>query len=416
MQNEQCRMHIYSALCILHCALLMAACGPSREPQPAGEPKLPQVTLPDLTRMSPAVQAQLREADAALRSKTTSSNPSPADVAIAYGELGNLLLAAEYLDAAEACYLNAAALAPENMRWPYYLGHVYRTRGEPAAAAKAFERALVLGPNYGATLVWLGQVYLDLGEPDRATEAFAQAVTREPRSVAALSGQGRALLAKRDFGHAAKTLEQALAIDSRATMIHYPLALAYRGLGEQDKAEAHLRLRGTVEVAPNDPLMQELGTLLNSAVAYEKRGLRALDGRDWAGAATQFRKAIELTPGNGDLHQRLGTALSLNGDLAGAMDEFREAIQRSPESPQAHFSLGVTLASSGRFAEAVGQFSAAVRYDPSYANARLQLAVVLMRVGRAQEARAQLLEGARRNPDRPEFARALEQMRAPGPR
>ena len=34
--------------------------------------------------------------------------------------MGKLLMATEYLDAAEVCFANARELAPGEMRWPYY--------------------------------------------------------------------------------------------------------------------------------------------------------------------------------------------------------------------------------------------------------------------------------------------------------
>ena len=45
--------------------------------------------------------------------------------------------------------------------------------------------------------------------------------------------------------------------------------MAYRAMGDLDKAEAHLRQRGTLAVKPDDPLMKEIETLLNSALAYD---------------------------------------------------------------------------------------------------------------------------------------------------
>ena len=53
-------------------------------------------------------------------------------------------MAAEYFEAAEPYYLHAQALEPSEMRWPYYLGHVYMARAEPAKAIASFERALAL--------------------------------------------------------------------------------------------------------------------------------------------------------------------------------------------------------------------------------------------------------------------------------
>jgi len=223
--------------------------------------------------------------------------------------------------------------------------------------------------------------------------------------------RGLAAYRLRDYARAVEFLEQALAIDPRASMAHYPLGLAYRGLGDMARADAHLRQRGDVEVGPTDPLMQALAELLDSSAAWEKRGLRALDGRDWAAAAAAFGKATALAPENASLHHRLGTALSLSGDTRGAEQQFQEAIRRAPDFAPAHFSLGVLLASSGQTAQAAERFAAALRYEPGNAEARLQLAVALIRAGRYQEARGLLLEGARLHPDRPEFGRLLQQFR-----
>lgn len=394
-------------------ALLLVACSQPRSepPAPASPATLRPIVLPDLSRMEKPVQEQMREAYATLTKKIDAGGTPPADLAAAYGEMGNLLMAAEYLDAAEPCYLNAQTLAPGERRWPYYLGHVHRTKGEPAKAAQAFGRALEIAPADVATLVWLGQVSLDRGQPDTADRLYARAIAVQPQSVAALAGQGRAALATRDYARAAGRFGQALSIDPRASTLHYPLALAYRGLGDMEKADAQARQRGDIEVGPADPLMQEIAIVLNSAASYERRGLRALEGRDWASAAAAFRKAVELAPESASAHHRLGTVLSVSGDTRGAVDQFQESIRRSPGYAPAHFSLGVLRASSGQLADAADEFSAAVRSEPGNADARLQLAVALLRLKRYQEAHAQLLEGARLHPQRAEFNRLLAQLR-----
>ena len=92
------------------------------------------------------MQAQLRERYAALTAKQRRSRNGASDLATEYGEMGKLLLAAELLDPAEAALLNAQALAAGAMTWPYYLGHLYRKKGDIPTATVAFERALRLSP------------------------------------------------------------------------------------------------------------------------------------------------------------------------------------------------------------------------------------------------------------------------------
>jgi tetratricopeptide (TPR) repeat protein len=132
--------------------------------------------------------------------------------------------------------------------------------------------------------------------------------------------------------------------------------------------------------------MEALDGSIESAVAYEVRGARALDDGKWTEAATYFRKGIELAPDEPSLRHKLGTALAMTGDARGAMEQFREAVRRSPGFVKAHYSLGLLLAGDGRVGEALDEFSAALKEDPTYAEARLQLAEILRRLGRLPDA------------------------------
>ena len=205
-----------------------------------------------------------------------------------------------------------------------------------------------------------------------------------------------------------KYLEEALAHDPRASIIHYPLAMAYRGLGETEKADAHLRQRGHVDPALPDPMMSELNGSLHSAVAYERLGVNALDTREWAAAAAYFRKGVELAPDNPSVRHRLGTALFLNGDARAAMEQFEEVVRRSPEFAKARYSLGVLLMTSGRANEAVEQLAAAVKAEPNYVEARLRLAEALRRSGRPDESLPQYAGG---EPNRSSSRRGTVRLR-----
>jgi tetratricopeptide (TPR) repeat protein len=368
----------------------------------ARQSALPDATLPDLSRTEKAVQQQITVAFIALQSDKSDAN--------AYGMVGDLLLAAEYYDAAEPFYLHAQALAPNDPRWPYYLGHVYMNRASPQKAVASFERVLQLRPGDIASLVWLGNVRLDQGQPDLAARSFEQALSTDPPVVAALFGAGRAALAERNYSHAVEFFERALAADRRATIVHYPLALAYRGLGDTEKAELHLRQRGTTEVAPPDPLMVSVRELLASSAAEEERGERALNGGDYNGAVAHFTKALESAPDKAPVRHKLATALSLRGDSRGAVEQLEETIRRSPDFAPARYSLGVLLAQDGKLPEATEQFAAAVHADPAFPAARYAYALALLQTKRYEDARTQLKEGAARFPDREEFAEMLAKL------
>jgi len=136
--------------------------------------------------MEPSVQTQITAAYSSLKTAIDGRTQTSTDLANQYGAMGSLLLAADYADAAELFYQHAEAISPGDMRWPYYLGHVYMAKTEPAKAVAAFERALRIQPNDVATLVWLGTVQLDQGRADLAEPRFSQALQAQPHGVAAL--------------------------------------------------------------------------------------------------------------------------------------------------------------------------------------------------------------------------------------
>lgn len=436
---------------LLASAVVVCACGtdrPATRTAPDGRALRP-VALPDLSKMAPSVQRQMGGAHAALISLLRDSQAPPEKLAPAYGELGRLLMAGDYNDAAEPCFLDAQMLAPGDYRWPYYLAHIYRRRGELEKAIPSFEEALNLHPEDVAALVWLGEAHLDQGHAGKAEMYFVKALELQPNSLSARYGLGRTSLEKQDYRRAVAYLEDVLARDPEAAAAHYPLGLAYSGLGEAKKAAAQLQLRKNHQILPADPLMVELEELLESPQVYEKRGIHALDRHDWNEAAALFRKGLELAPDSPALRHRLGTALFMQGDKATAEAEFERVVNAAPDYFLARYSLGVILQDKRQFSEAIGHFDAALKTRPSYTEARLRLAnalrhagrandslshyeellkvnanltearfghaIALAQLGRYREARDHLAQAMRNNPGEPMFSHALARLLAAAP-
>ena len=394
-------------------ALTMFAigCANSDETRPGLRP----VSLPDLSKMTDSVQKQIREAHTSLTAAGGARSTTPTALADAYGTLGKLLMAADLPDAAEPCLLNAQTLAPSDIRWPYYLGHLNRDRGDLKAAAAFFDRALELQPDDVASLVWSGDIQLALGRSDAAEPRFAKALSLQPTSLSARFGLGRTALEKQDYRRAVTYLEEVLDQDPEAAAAHYPLAMAYRGLGDLAKAETHLRQREDHKILPADPLMVELDELLESPQAYESRGIRALDRKDFPEAAALFSKGLAMAPDSAALRHRLGTAQYMIGDTTNARLQFEEAVRLSPDYHLAQYSLGVLLQADGRHGEAIDRFTAALKSRPGHTAARVRLAASLRRTGRAKDAVPHYEQAVLLQPDNTEarfgHAVALVQVR-----
>jgi tetratricopeptide (TPR) repeat protein len=368
----------------------------TRTSAPSGA--LAPVTLPDLASTAVSVRDQLRAANGALETALNDMAASPSLRAQRYAELGNLLLAATFFDEAVLCYRHAERLEPEQPRWPYLRAHANLRKGDRDAAASALERTLELQPEYVPALVWLGDTYLDLGRVDDAQKAFSRALAHQPDSAAALFGAGRAALTRRSYDDAVRDLEQALRVDPTATVIHYPLAMAYRGRGEREKADALLKKRGAVAPDLADPMLQQAEVVLASNVAMEQLGMQALRRQDWSGAIQAFKRGLEIAPGDPALRYWMATAMIASGDAVGAEREFRTVVRTHPEFANAHFSLGAILDRQGQKADALREYEAAVNAAPTMPEARLRLADTLRAQGQLAPSLPQYDEAVKLDP------------------
>ncbi len=389
----------YAALGALAAAVALAGatlagCAASDDASSTGEGRAagappPPLVLPRLTGLEPTVQDQVRARHAAVLALEGDAGAAAEALADAYGELGLVLQAAGFYEAAEHAFLNAQAGAPAAVRWRYYLAHLYQLTGQRGRALEGFRHVVDLDPSNLPALVWLGEMYLDQGQPAAAERVYDRALALQPASSAVLAGIGRAALAREDAARAVTYLERALAVDPGATSLHYSLGMAYRDLGQLELAEQYLRQRGGGAPGLADPLLQQSTGLLDSALAHERRGSRALSAGRHAEAAAAFRAGLALTPDDPTLLHRLGVALDMAGDIRGAMAQFEAALAVEPGLADAHFSLGELLARDGRYGEAIASYEAAVRSRPSYVDARLGLADTLSLAGRLANAEAE---------------------------
>ena len=428
--------------------------GSSPSPEGARQAQfLETVALPDTGRLHPAVQRQIAEAYHSLLAVARDPVAATHARSEAYGELGMLFLAADFLQHAERGFGNAQVLAPSEFRWPYYSAHVLRKMGDLERSAEHLGRALELRPKDLAATVWLSRIYLNLGRPAAAQPLVGEMLGQRSDAPALRLEAGRIASAMNDYASAAEHLEAALALDPGATGIHYPLAMAYRQLEGADRARRHLRRwredgPGTPVRLP-DPLMAAVNRVLRNPQYYRDLAFHAASGGDWALAAAHFRTAVGAAPEDAMLRLNLGTALERLSDVDGAEAAFGAALLLDRRSYRAHYALGALLARSGRDSGAIDRFTDAVLHNPNFAAAHLALAdtlrrtarseaslasyrrvleldpgnpaarfgeaMALVRLGRHAAARDRLIRAATLHPGRTEFPHALARLFAAAP-
>jgi tetratricopeptide (TPR) repeat protein len=374
---------------------LVVSCGPSERqaaspslangPAPSATSSTP--SLPDVSTLAPTLQARLKNQYADLQ-KANDSDSNALVRGEAFGAVGRLLLAAELPESSEAFFANAQAQMPNDLRWPYYLGHVARQTNRPSDAVSRFARALELQPDHVPSLVWIADAHLALGHAESAEPYLAHAVAAQPGSAAAWFRRGRAALARGDYRQAVEYLERARTLSPAADAVTYQLGVAYRSAGDLLKAAPYLRQPAdAASIVPNDPLMDSLPDLLKGGGEfYVLRGLQAMEARKWSEAVADLRAGADLLPHDASVRVNLATALFVLGDPVGARAAAEASLRLDPRLAKAHYVLGLIFESDRRDGEAIDHLAEAVRIDGGYIEALASLADALRRTGRVEEA------------------------------
>lgn len=347
------------------------------------DPRGEAFPFPDLEVLEPAVAEQLRQIEQILGSLDPKT-----DLNISGGifaDAGQIYHAYGFEPAAEACYRNAQLLLPGDYRWPYLRGFVQQQAGQLELAAASYRLALECDDSFVPALIHLAEVLQAQGELDEARQILAKALRLEPRSAAARAALGEIALAARSYQEAIEHLEQVLEQVPAANRYHYPLALAYRGLGDREAASRHLALRGEVGVQPPDSLIEGLEDLKRGERVHLLRGRRAFGAGRYAEAAAAFAEAVAARPDSARARVNLATALAFSGSRQAAVKELNEALALEPDNLTARFNLGRLMLESGQIELAIPQLRAVAEGDPKDLRAVLSLAQALRRAGHLEE-------------------------------
>ena len=347
------------------------------------------------------VKGQARDALAAQKEslQTLLADPAaePASLADAFGHMGELYHAYGLYGAADVAYGNARTLARESFRWAYLRGMCQAAAGSPAAAAASFEEALRLAPEDAATRLRLAEAHLAQGRSRDAEEVLTPLLEEASPGddggavrAAALYGLGRAAAARGENRKAVDHLEQALELAPEAGVIRYPLAQAYRKLGDLEEASRQLAAGGRGFVTPPDPLAEQLETLAAGASALMARGGEALVNGHLEVAKALYRQAVSVEPRNMEARRNLAVALTRAGDLEEAGRVLEAALRLRPGDPLLFFDLANVQVAQGASEAALANFGQALEVAPGFEGALFNRANVLMQLQRWGEAERDL--------------------------
>ncbi len=339
------------------------------------------VPQPPLGQTEAAVRTQLETSRGELDRLRAQPGVPPAELAQAFAKTGMLYLNYGFLAAAEPSLTNAQSLEPDNYRWPYYLGLVLLEQGNLEGAAQHFMRVLALRDGDLPTVLRLADVFRQLNRTNEARQLYESALQSPLGRAAGHAGLGRIALDAGEPQAAIEHLQAALQEQPDANSLAHPLGLAYRQLGDLEKARPLLEQRGQNPVLFPDPLQRAVDALGVGAGARIMAGALALQAKDLKGAEAAYRDAVTAQPASVEARQGLATALAEQGNVAGAIAEYQKLLADQPDQPRILYSLGTLYAQQGNLTAAIPQLQRAVELQPDFAEAWLGLGEALAQKG-----------------------------------
>jgi tetratricopeptide (TPR) repeat protein len=375
------------ALCI--CTLSTSATGDALSELPARwQGDLIPIEEADISGAERLMKEAVAESREEVAGLLTASEPDPEVLAGAYGRLGALALLLEMEAQADTCFRNARKLQPAEFRWPYYAGYLAMMAGNADQALEYLQDAKAIDPDYPTLYLRLGKVRLDRSELAEARTALERIAETPGLVTAANYYLGQIANLERRHEAAVTHLEKALAADPQADEVHYPLAQAYRALGENDLAREHLGRFQLKAPEVKDPLLEQLQGATRRSLPDFQKAIHATRKGDYPTAVGHFTDGLAVDPDNVPARVSYARVLYLSGRADDARAELEKALSARPDELLANFLMGVLLQQRGELDEAAARYRKTLAIDPGHAGALFYLANLDFGAGRYPEAAA----------------------------
>ncbi|MEE8463117.1 MAG: protein kinase, partial [Acidobacteriota bacterium] len=169
-------------------------------------------------------------------------------------------------------------------------------------------------------------------------------------------------------------------------------ALAYAGLADTYNLLAfyHHRTPGQTFPQARASAQRALEIESNLAEAHTSLGwIKMVYDWDWAGAETEFKRAIEFNPNYANTHHWYAYFLSLQRRFNEGLEEMQKARALDPLSPQINRGIGEVLFYKGEYDEALEESLRTLEMDPNLPGTNATLTMTYWAKGMYEEAIAQ---------------------------
>lgn len=289
--------------------------------------------------------------------------------------------------------------------------------GDLAAAVAKYDSLLSVAPKLAPAYNNLGALYLRTHEFRKAVDVLEKALSIDPKMYSARAMLGIALYESGDYLAAKTRLESALRSKPNDENAELFLANDLIKLGELDSAAAHLQhlaarqpgnqevwyLLGKVHMKLSEQALARLNEIdSNSVWVHQVSGEIMESMKNYDGALLEYKKAVELAPGQPGVHFLLGNAYWSLADWSDSVKEFQAELRIDPGNCTAQWKTGNAMLEQRTDPEtALANLEKALALCPGLVQARVDRARALLRVERNEEAIADLRNAEKVSPEEP---------------
>lgn len=321
------------------------------------------------------------------RSNPSSPQPSPADEAESYKNVGNKYFKEKDYKNAIVQYSKAVDLVPNSATYLSNRAAAYMSNGQYEAALEDCSRAVDLDPSNAKFLLRLARIYTSLGRPEEALTTFGR--INPPASA-------KDMAPAREMQHHIKAATDALETGTSGSMVLHALDQAEKFLGlgapkprkwQLMRGAAYLKMGGINSLGEAQNVAMSLLRYNSSdpeALVLRGRALYAQGENDKA--IQHFRKALSGDPDYRDAIKYLRIVQKLDrmkeegntdykaGRWQAAFDKYSSALEVDPTNRGTNSKLFQNRAlcrlKLKQYDEAIADCEKAIGLDPSYMKAR----------------------------------------------
>lgn len=283
----------------------------------------------------------------------------------AWGQLGMVFSAHEFMEQAIECYQRASELDPQEFRWSY-LSAVVLAERDPFRAEIEFGRAAKLNSQYAPLHCNLGKAFVKMGRDNDARQEYETALRIDPQCREALLGLGELELQIGELQQSLEHLLKAADLQFQDNNVHTLLARLFNRRGDKESAEIELNLTRAYPRAapPRDEIRARAQKEAVGNIAVADRARLYFDKRMYRESEELYRRVIAQQSDKASYHLMLGRALAEQGRLQEAITEVETAMAIEGQNSEILSTYGLLLARSGQTDRAIEFFNTALKLNP----------------------------------------------------